>query len=143
MSDDLEHRISVPRFASDSMDALVKILEPFNVHFTAKRQVPDVGLRVYFAAKLRGAYFLLSFLLRAAFLGPHQHCARLLAPPCCIFLVFVCAQFCAVCGVVRFCAVFWSRSHTSSSVFVFVVCVYITLSLFLFYRPPTAQARRC
>lgn len=54
MSDDLEHRIAVPRFASDSMDALVKLLEPHHVHFTAKRQVPDVGLRVYFAAKLRG-----------------------------------------------------------------------------------------
>ena len=71
MSDDLEHRIAVPRFASDSMDALVKLLEPHHVHFTAKRQVPDVGLRVYFAAKLRGTiardfFCFVSLLLSAA-----------------------------------------------------------------------------
>ena len=66
MGDDLENRQVVARFSTgDSMDELVRALEPHRVHFTAKKAVDGVGLRVYFAAKLRATPVLLEVTLGA------------------------------------------------------------------------------
>jgi AP-1 complex subunit beta-1 len=71
MGDDLENRQQVSRFTvGDSMDDIVRALEPHRVHFTAKKAVDGVGLRVYFAAKLHATPVLIEVTLG---LSSQQH----------------------------------------------------------------------
>lgn len=59
MSDDLEQRTAISEYFSASIDDIIKKLEPFNIFFTAKRNVESVGLRVYFSTKMKGTSVLL------------------------------------------------------------------------------------
>ena len=66
MSDELEQRAAIGSFALDSVDAIVAALEPHRVFYTAKRNVDGVGLRVYFAARLRATPVLIELTLGAS-----------------------------------------------------------------------------
>lgn len=83
MQDDLEVRVPLANLFSEQIDAISAKMEPFNLFFTAKRPVQDVGLRVYYSGKLRGIPMLVELTVggvpRVAVKSPNKELSYLTA----------------------------------------------------------------
>eukprot|EP00455_Lapot_gusevi_P029271 TRINITY_DN3134_c0_g1_i9.p1 TRINITY_DN3134_c0_g1~~TRINITY_DN3134_c0_g1_i9.p1 ORF type:complete len:907 (+),score=438.83 TRINITY_DN3134_c0_g1_i9:97-2817(+) len=65
LGNELEQRLPISNLFSNDFEAITRRLEPYNVFYTAKRQVENLGLRVYYCAKLRDVTLLIELTLGA------------------------------------------------------------------------------